>query len=143
MSLADRVDGLLHEPTQVHEDRVDLSLAGVARVREPGAIDFGGGELAAAETVPLEPERRDPTDDYGWWELQPGTYLVECNESVSGPVRVEPRPALVARGGSLPTVTVRELPTLPLRVPEPTGTSEVGLALKENARIVSVRPPEA
>lgn len=140
--LADRVAGLLHEPTQVHEDRVDLSVAGVERVREPGEIDFGGGELTPAETVPLDPTKREPTDDYGWWELAHGTYLVAFNESVTERVRIEPRPALVARGGSLPTVTVAEIRSLPLRVPETTGASETGLALKENARIASVRHPE-
>lgn len=141
MSLADRVDGLIHAPTQGHGDRVDLSVASVARVREAGAIDFGGGELAPAETASVAPAKRDPTDEYGWWELERGTYLVEFNESLTGRVRVEPRPALVARGASLPTVTVDELPRLPLRVPEPTAGG-VGLALKENARVASARLPE-
>ena len=54
-------------------DGLDLTVAEVRRVVDPGRIDFGGGELTDASTVPVETTRREPDDDYGWWTLSPGT----------------------------------------------------------------------
>jgi hypothetical protein len=133
------VEGLVHAETQVGEEHVDLTAAEVARVDEPGAVDFGGGELAAAAFEPVGVERRDPDDDYGWWNLAPGGHVVRFNESLTGaaPVVLEPRPALVARGAHVPTVTLDSLGPVPLAVPE--ATAGVGLRLKENARVARVR----
>ncbi|MFB6302134.1 MAG: dCTP deaminase [Haloferacaceae archaeon] len=139
-ALADRIEGLVHADTQVHGAGVDLTVAEVARVAEAGRIDFGGGELAAADLDPVETELRSPDDDYGWWNLDTGGYVVRFNERLTGaePVRVEPRRELAARGGSLPTVTTADLDPLPLAVPTGTGDGPA-LRVKENARIATVR----
>lgn len=140
MDASELVEGLVHAETQVGEGYVDLTAAEVARVDEAGAVDFGGGELAAATFEPVATERRDPGDDYGWWTLASGGHVVRFNESLTGaePVRLEPRPALVARGAHLPTVTLDRLGPTPLVVPE--STTGVALRLKENARVARVRP---
>lgn len=131
MSLADRVDGIVHERTQTAGPGLDLTVDAVHALTAPGAIDFGGGELDPAETTPLDTVKNDPDEDYGWWTLSPGTYLVTYNESLTGeePVVLQPRDALVERGASHPTLQVRRLPRVPLTVPE------AGLHLKENARV--------
>ncbi|TSD14655.1 dCTP deaminase [Haloglomus irregulare] len=131
MSLADRVDGIVHERTQTAGPGLDLTVDAVHALTAPGAIDFGGGELDPAETTPLDTVKNDPDEDYGWWTLSPGTYLVTYNESLTGeePVVLQPRDALVERGASHPTLHVRRLPRVPLTVPE------AGLHLKENARV--------
>ncbi|MFB6161665.1 MAG: dCTP deaminase [Haloferacaceae archaeon] len=136
----DRIEGLVHADTQVHDDRVDLTASSVYRVAEAGRVDFGGGELADASLAPVDTERRNPADDYGWWNLAPGGYLVAFNETLGGdePVRVEPRRAVTARGGSLPSVTTRSFDPLPLTVADTAG-SDVGLRIKENARVATVR----
>jgi hypothetical protein len=139
-ALADRIEGFVHADTQVHDDGVDLTVAGVSRIGTAGRVDFGGGELADPLLASVDVERRSPEDDYGWWNLGPGTYLVAFNEQLLGddPVRVEPRRAVTTRGGSLPTVTTRSFDRLPLGVADATG--EVGRRVKENARIATVRP---
>lgn len=140
-ALADRIEGLVHADTQVHDGGVDLTVAEVARVADAGRIDFGGGELDAAALDPVGTTPRSPDDDYGWWNLDEGRYLVTFNERLAGeePVRVEPRRELTARGGSLPTVTTAELSPLPLAAP--TGTEGTAtLRVKENARVATVRP---
>lgn len=138
-ALAERIEGLVHAGTQVRDDAVDLTVDDVRRVEEAGRVDFGGGELADAATEPVGTERRDPDDDYGWWNLAEGTYLLTLNERLSGddPVRVEPRRELVARGGTLPTLTTADPSPLPLSTPTGTG---VTLRIKENARVVTARP---
>jgi hypothetical protein len=134
--LADRLADLVHRETQVHDRGVDLTVDTVHALSGPGRVDFGGGELAAANTGTVDPQKRAPADDYGWWQLGGGTYLVEYNESLSGdePVRLQPRVELVERGVSHPTLRVGDLPRVPLHVPA------AGIELKENARVSTLVP---
>ncbi|WP_276259645.1 dCTP deaminase [Haloglomus litoreum] len=131
MPLADHLSGIVHEATQAEGTGFDLTVDSIHAVTAPGAIDFGGGELEAAETTALDTVKNEPDDDYGWWTLSPGTYLVTYNESLDTdePVVLQPRDELVERGASHPTLHVSELPRVPLSVPE------AGLHLKENARV--------
>lgn len=75
------VDGLIHGDTQRAEAGLDLTVARIARVTGPGALDFGGSEHTAADRSLIEPELATPDDDYGWWELPAGSYLVGYNEA--------------------------------------------------------------
>ncbi|MBX0304395.1 dCTP deaminase [Haloarcula salinisoli] len=131
---SDYVTDIVHEPTQTEGTGVDLTVAEVYEVAAPGRIDFGGGELEPAETVPHKSEKRDPDDDYEWWSLGAGQYLIEYNESLTGEatVTVQPRTELLERGATHPTLHVEALPRLPLTV------GGAGLKLKENARVSTI-----
>jgi hypothetical protein len=136
--LLERVDGIVHEDTQLHETELDLTVAEIHDIDRPGEIDFGGDELEAAVTSSHETNLRNPDDDYAWWELGAGTYLLEYNERLASeePLVCQPRTALLERGGSHPTIFVRELSPIPLSVPP------AGLHLKENARVSTLLTPE-
>jgi hypothetical protein len=135
MTLADLVDGLVHEPTQTEGPGLDLTVAGVRRVTAPGRVDFGGGELEAAETEAVEAAKRDSSDDYGWWSLSGGVYLLDYNERLAlddETVLLQPRDAVRTRGAFHPTLRLSGedgLDGVPLTV------SDGGLRLKENARV--------
>ena len=141
MELTEFVDDLVHEPTQSDGRGLDLTVAGVSRVVDPGRVDFGGGELASAELEAVETERRNPDDDYGWWNLESGQYVLEYNESLSLPADERPvlqtRDELLARGAFHPTLHVESLERVPLVV------GGAGLLLKENARVSSLLAPGA
>lgn len=130
------VSGLLHEPTQVHDDGVDLTVTEVYEIDTPGRVDFGGGELEPAGLDPHDRVWRNEEDDYQWWALEAGQYLVEYNEALQAtePVVIQPRDALIERGAFHPTVVRDSLTRLPLSV------GGAGLRLKENARVTTVRP---
>ena len=133
--IANCIEGILHEPTQIRDDGgVDLSLADVFHVAAPGRIDFGGGELTAAEYAPVETGLRTPEDEYRWWHLGPGQYVIAFNEELSESVSVtlQPRAELLERGAFHPTVTLDSLQRLPLSV------GGAGVLLKENARVTTV-----
>jgi len=133
--LVDNVEGIVHEPTQVHEDgRVDLTVAEVYTVDAPGRVDFGGGELQPADLDPHPRVWRDEDDDYQWWHLDAGTYLIEYNESLSETALLQPRTEIVERGAGHPTLRIAELPRMPLTV------GGAGLRLKENARVSTLLP---
>ena len=133
MDLTEFVDDIVHEPTQTDGRGLDLTVAGVSRVAEPGRVDFGGGELEAAELEVVETERRNPDDDYGWWNLESGQYVLEYNESLSAPsderLVLQTRDELLARGAFHPTLHVESLDRVPLVV------GGAGIRLKENARV--------
>lgn len=130
------VSGLLHEPTQVTDGRVDLTVDEVYRMEGSGRIDFGGGELEPAEWTPHERYWRHADDDYQWWSLEAGQYLIEYNETLetTEPVVVQPRDALLERGAVHPTLFRESLGPMPVVV------GGVGVEIKENARISTVLP---
>jgi deoxycytidine triphosphate deaminase len=131
--LATFVDGIVHEPTQTEGRGLDLTVSGVSEVTEPGRVDFGGGELEGAEMAPHDRHYRHEDDDYQWWDLSAGQYLLAYNESLSLPdgmvATVQTRAAVRARGAFHPTLRTRELGAVPLSV------GGAGLKLKENARV--------
>ncbi|MFC4357063.1 dCTP deaminase [Halobium salinum] len=133
-SFADRIDDLLHAETQVHDRGVDLTAAEIAVVDLPGRVDFGGGELEAAATSPVETHYRSEDDDYAWWHLDAGQYLLSFNESLSGEgdVLMQTRDAMRRAGVFHPTLVVSAFEPVPLSV------GEGGVRIKENARVTTV-----
>ncbi|PSQ09151.1 dCTP deaminase [Halobacteriales archaeon QS_5_68_33] len=130
------VDGIVHEPTQTEGRGLDLTVTEVHEVTGPGRVDFGGGELEAADLAPHDRQYRNEDDDYQWWHLDAGQYLLEYNESLSLPgdtvAVVQTRDAVRARGAFHPTLRASELGHVPLSV------GGAGLRLKENARVSTV-----
>ena len=129
--IIDRLDGIVHEETQVHEYGVDLTADEIYDVIGPGRIDFGGGELEDAQLEPVETSLRDPEDDYEWWNLPPGTYLLDHNEELEpgAPLMLQSRRELRTRGAYHPSVSTTQLDLVPLTV------ADGGIKIKENARV--------
>jgi len=126
------LEGIVHEPSQTEGRGFDLTVAEVYEITGPGRVDFGGGELEAAEIEAHDSEKRHDDDDYEWWHLDEGQYLVDYNESLTSEEMsfvVQTRDELLARGAFHPTLHVTELPKVPLSV------GGAGLRIKENARI--------
>jgi len=129
------LEGIVYEPTQAEGRGFDLTVAEVYELTGPGRVDFGGGELEAADVEPHESAKRNPDDDYEWWTLDAGGYLLEYNESVAAEdltLTVQTRDELRARGAFHPTLHVESLDAVPLSV------GGEGLKLKENARVSTV-----
>lgn len=82
-SLAQQLDGLVHLNTQRAPNGIDLTVDTVYRTTGHGQLDFGGSEFEAAPREPLTPVLDDPDDDYAWWTLEQGAYIVRYNESLS------------------------------------------------------------
>ncbi|MFB6098827.1 MAG: deoxycytidine triphosphate deaminase, partial [Salinibacter sp.] len=81
-ALAQQLDGLVHLDTQRAKRGIDLTVDTVFRTTGHGQLDFGGGEFQAAPQERIEPVLDDPEDDYGWWTLEKGAYLIQYNESL-------------------------------------------------------------
>ncbi|SDQ49434.1 dCTP deaminase/dUTPase family protein [Natronobacterium texcoconense] len=136
--LADYVDNLVYEPAQAHDHGIDLTASAIYEVAGPGRIDFGGDELEDADLEPVETELRDPDDEFGWWHLEGGQYVLQHNEFLTDleePLYLQPRTELLARGVSHPSMqVVSHLPLIPLTV------ADGGVRIKENARVSTLLP---
>lgn len=140
MDLTAFVEDIVYEPTQTEGRGLDLTVTEVYEIDEPGRVDFGGGELEVPEVEPHERTYRNPDDDYEWWHLDAGQYLLEYNESLALPedmaLRIQTRDELLARGAFHPTLSVTALDRVPLSV------GGAGLKLKENARVSTITSVE-
>ncbi len=130
----DYVDGIIHEETQLAEKGVDLTVGRVSRPASPTELDFGGSEEKRCQMEEITPRKRAPEDDYGWWKLEDGVYIIDFNETLDVSDRlgmVVPLERLTS-GGSFhaPLLFGGELSDQPLLF-----VGSAGLKLKENARI--------
>lgn len=82
-ALAQQLDGLVHLETQRAPNGIDLTVDAVARTTGPGQLDFGGREAQATPHEWIDPVLDDAEDDYGWWTLGTGAYLIRYNEALT------------------------------------------------------------
>ena len=104
------VRDLVHLETQRAPVGLDLTVGAVYRVTGPGSLDFGGSEEEPADREELLPRLRREDDEYGWWELRAGRYVIRYNESLDladGQLaHVSPHERLHQAGSYHPTVVV-------------------------------------
>lgn len=135
-ALARQIDGLVHLDTQRAPDGLDLTVDSVYRTTGHGQLDFGGSEFEAAPREPLTPVLDDPNDDYAWWTLGEGAYIVQYNESLTleddQRARISPLDRTLLAGAHHGTFVLtddrRPLETLLV-------VSRLGCRLKENCRL--------
>lgn len=132
---ADILTDLVHQDTQQRAYGIDLTVGEVYRLTGSGRLDFGGSEYEAATRERMRPKKAQPEDDYGWWDVQPGTYLIRYNETLPATDHIaflEPHERLLNAGAWHPSIHV-DAPQDPLEMLLTVG--ERGCAIKENARI--------
>lgn len=138
------VRDLVHFDTQRAPRGLDLTVGALFRVTGAGRLDFGGSEWAAAPREAIAPQQAHPDDDYGWWRLDPGTYLLRYNETLAldpkHHARLFPLPRLLAAGASHPAFVVEGTPD-PMETLCTVGTG--GCRIKENSRVSRLEVVEA
>lgn len=134
--LSRQIDGLVHLDTQRAPRGLDLTVDRIYRTTGHGQLDFGGSEFDAAPREVLNPVLDDPEDDYAWWTLDEGAYIVEYNESLSleegQQARVWPLERTLHAGAHHGTFVLDEgrTPLKTLLV-----VTRMGCRLKENCRL--------
>lgn len=137
--VAQHLDGLVHLETQRAPRGIDLTVDAVYRTAGHGQLDFGGSEFAAAPREPLTPVLDDPEDDYAWWTLEKGAYIIQYNESLhldeGQQARVSPLERTLHAGAHHATFVLDEDrdPMETLLV-----VTRMGCRLKENCRLSRV-----
>lgn len=129
--IVDFLKNLTYSKTQVSETGVDLTVNKIYKFENRGDIDFGGGERKDAELSEISPTLRNKDDDYGWWELDSGTYLLKYNEELEEEKNciIQPLERLYRNSTTHPTIVSKEITKIPINVGEP------GISIKENSRV--------
>ena len=135
-----RLDGIVHYDTQASaRSGLDLTIAALFAFTAPGQIDFGGSEARPAERQRLDPQKDDPGDDYGWWNLDAGTYAVRYNESLElgrGQIAlVAPHERLLATGAHHPVFWLQAPREVQDELETMLSVGPTGMRIKENARL--------
>jgi len=134
------ITGIIHQKYQVHGFAVHLTVRKIYALDPVGKLDFGGGEYAPAGRIEIAPRQLRPEDNYLWWELDGGSYFVECNETLNlAPDQmalIEPEDRLLRAGGWHVPLFVRGHVD-PVELLLTVGVLQ--LRVKENARIARVR----
>lgn len=134
--ITNHLASIIHKDTQQHENHFDLTVSIIHELTEAGSLDFGGSEFQPANKRPVETQKKNPDDDYGWWHLSKGMYQATMNEQVK---EFEDTIALVAphshaqQAGITGNTLIlsskeKESITVNFRVPK------AGCNIKENAR---------
>jgi len=130
------VASLIHLDTQRAEPGIDVTVEAVFRVTGPGRLDFGGSEYQPAGREEVPPQRAHPDDEYGWWKLERGTYVIRYNEALSldegQHARVFPHPRLLQAGATHAAFVV-DATSGPMETLLTVG--DAGCHLKENSRV--------
>lgn len=139
--LLEHTRNTIHEPTQQHKFNLDLTVSEIHLFDEAGAMDFGGSEFDAAKTNSLPPQKKNPDDDYGWWDLEEGMYKVLFNEELTNLqdtlVVLAPHDHLRRSGVLGETILFASddnLDRLSMNISVP----HMGCKIKENARLASL-----
>ncbi len=133
--------GYLNLDIQLTPNGFDFTAGSIFEFINAGALDFSNKERQLPQTKELLPEKRNPQDKFGWWNLKRGAYKIQTNETVNLPENLIaiafPRSSLLRMGaftqngvwdagfkGKSEFILVVENPQ--------------GLRLKQNARITQV-----
>lgn len=129
---------IVHEDTQQQARQVDLTVNEIYQFSSAGQLDFGGGEFQPAEKRFIETEKRDPEDDYGWWNLSEGTYHVKFNETLELASHqnafFQPHPRMLQTGITHPTRLIQGQGYEQSDFTTPIFVGDHGCQLKENCR---------
>lgn len=71
--------------TQLTPNGFDLTVGSIFEFDASGSIDFSNKERIIPEGREILPEKENPEDKFGWWNLKQGAYKIRTNEIVNLP----------------------------------------------------------
>ncbi|MCF7869572.1 MAG: deoxyuridine 5'-triphosphate nucleotidohydrolase [Candidatus Omnitrophica bacterium] len=79
------IESYMNLEKQLTPNGIDLSVAKISRFLEAGSLDFSNKERVIPKTEEIIPNKKNPEDKYGWWNLSSGSYKIKINEVVNLP----------------------------------------------------------
>ena len=70
---------------QLTPNGFDLTVDKVYAFDSAGALDFSNKERIVPEGKEILPQKMNPGDKFGWWNLKKGAYKISTNETVNLP----------------------------------------------------------
>ena len=133
------ITNYLNLDIQLTPNGFDLTAGSVFEFIRPGALDFSNKERVIPQAKEVKPEKKNPQDKFGWWNLKRGAYKIRTNECLNLPddlvVIAFPRSSLLRMGvftqNGVWDAGFRGKSEFILVVENPQG-----LRLKQNARVI-------
>ncbi len=136
------LSGTLHKETQVEEFSVSLTASTIYELQGVGELDFGGSEFQLGDRTEVQPVKRRQNDDYGWWDLAGGDWILELNENITYSEEfsavLQPHDHLTWNGATHPTLWLTADDS-DARLLLPLSVQDSGLNIKENARVTNLK----
>ncbi len=124
--------------TQLTPNGFDFTVNRVFRIDGEGKVDFSNSERDIPDYQEVSPQKKSGDDDYGWWQLEKGSYVFETNETVDIPSDLVgfayPRSTLLRMGVSVQNGVWDSGYTGKSRFLVVVHNSD-GVEIKENARV--------
>jgi len=79
------IEDYINLDKQLTPNGFDLTISKLFKFTASGALDFSNQERVIPETPEILPQKINPEDKFGWWQLEPGLYKVRTNETVNLP----------------------------------------------------------
>lgn len=79
----DLIKDFIDLKTQITSGGFDLTVNSVSTFDSKGALDFSNKERIVPEGKEIPPKKKNPQDNFGWWNLKKGAYKIKTNEVVS------------------------------------------------------------
>lgn len=79
------IDNHINLDTQLTPNGFDLTVCSVFEFDTQGALDFSNKERKVPAGKQIDPQKQNPQDKHGWWELKKGAYKIRTNEVVNLP----------------------------------------------------------
>ena len=79
------IEGSINLDTQLTPNGFDLTVSEIFEFVDSGALDFSNKERLVPEGKKIPPQKINPQDKFGWWQLKRGVYKVKTNEQVNLP----------------------------------------------------------
>ena len=79
------IENYINLEKQLTPNGFDLTVGKIYEFESAGALDFSNNERVLPEGKELAPEKINPQDKYGWWQLNKGAYKVKTNEVINMP----------------------------------------------------------
>ena len=131
------LEGGVRQDLQVRDGGVYLTAAEVEVVHKHGRVDFSGNECKQCTGHAVMATEHNPGDQFAWWRLQGGAYIVRFNETLkegAPPVLLVSTPQLLACGCSLAATIAAPGPLQSVLT-----VHERSVNVKQNARIALLR----
>lgn len=71
--------------TQLTPNGFDLTVSNIFEFKSRGALDFSNKERVVPAQEEIIPQKENPRDKFGWWDLKKGAYKVKTNETINLP----------------------------------------------------------
>ena len=135
-TIAGFVEKIIDKNRQIGPYSVDLTVKSITQLEGVGRVDFSGKEFAWGQRTILSPKQIMPSDEFGWWRLASGEYVVRLNEALNLPpstLAIVLPHERIAQNGADHSALFIQTPMQHIEVLLQVG--KVGIEIKENARI--------